>query len=256
VTARRDLLAEFEISTSLAEAIRSAVGTGVAEAVKEAGAGHVTEILLDVASEGARGIAESLAGPLLKILLRAADRTSQKLDQLLREPLETGIRSARDALEIVPQSEEGRRFREAQLNFAYTKLESAYTLATGPKAVDARFYVKLLQGFIARAMGATEYSRRDFVACLHALEKERTELRTLRERAKTLTELLTGIDRQQFLRSWGDYVRANDRMMIGKTRSRLTDPPLITWINESDAVDHRIGELAPALGLLESLSSS
>ncbi|MGA7571520.1 MAG: hypothetical protein WCC70_08790 [Candidatus Aquilonibacter sp.] len=184
-------LDDLDFGSAFADAATDALKDLAAEQAKALASEYLTDVFVGVAGAAAQTLVGGLAGPLLKSLLRASDKTSQKLDLLISEPFTTGIRAAQAALETTPISVADRRFRRNEFELATEKLESAYTFASGKTAPGARFYIRLLQGLIARESGAIAYARRCFQECLQRFElADRQRMGSYRDHAFNATRNL------------------------------------------------------------------
>ena len=184
-------LDDLDFGSAFADAATDALKDLAGEQAKALASEYLTDVFVGIAGAAAQTLVGGLAGPLLKSLLHAADKTSAKLDLLINEPFTTGIRVAKAALETTPVSAADRRFRRNELQFASEKLESAYTLASGKMAPGARFYIRLLQGLLARESGAIAYARRCFQECLQRFElADRQRMGSYRDNAFNATRNL------------------------------------------------------------------
>jgi hypothetical protein len=199
-------LKEIDFRSSFADAATDLLSQKAADAIQDAlKDGQVTEWLIGFAGVAADAAAATIAGPLLKVVLRVADDTRRNLNLIMDESFSTGIAIAVQNMAIAPRDAKQKRFRSEQLLFAYNKLHSAYAFARGRKAAPTRLYVRLVQGLIAEELGADIWRKQHFAYCItafpdgdvRALQKQRSDglyslwyLELIRTRNAAVTEAI------------------------------------------------------------------
>lgn len=185
----RQFLAALEIRDGIAEILISASKAASGEAVKELASGLTSELVQSVLEESAKAAVGVIAGPLLKLLLGASDKLSGRLNNLTREPFETDVRAAQQALRLPSIDPDAVRFREERLNFSINQLERAWTLAGGTKTeAEDRLYIRLVQGLCSEAVrGGLSDARMRLAECVDSLVPEieaiESQIKSLREQA-------------------------------------------------------------------------
>ncbi len=150
-------IAKATLNASVKEWSKSIAKEQLGEAASEA--------ILTVVGDVAKETGEALVGPLLKVLLRVADKTNGKLDAMIREPLQTGLREAEIALTISCESQADYQWRNERFKLADAKLAEARTHAENRGTIENRFYIAFMRGLIAAQAGAASFARDEFRRC-------------------------------------------------------------------------------------------
>jgi hypothetical protein len=138
---RSDLVSLVE--DSLKESAKVAAKT-LAEKVGESAVVSLTAKLLTTTASAALGsIASGALGSLIESLLKGVDQTKELIKKLASEPYDTGIRTIRQALQIVPNNTAEHVYRSERIKFGIEKLESAFSLAASN---DEQFFIIFLIG--------------------------------------------------------------------------------------------------------------
>lgn len=98
-----------------------------------------------IGSASMEGVVAGLAYDLLRALTSQAGETNFYLKKLVREPFETGVRIAKEAVAMRPSSRDDKRFQREQLRLAIDSLETAISLI-GARRSEERLYVYLVLG--------------------------------------------------------------------------------------------------------------
>lgn len=152
-------------------------------------------VLAEVSKESAKVIVSHMVGPLLGALLKAIDPTQTKLDAILSEPLQTGIRLSKQAMLIDPDSGGDRKLREEMLSSALQNLEKAYSYAMGLKKVNEQAKIRMAQAMIAKSIGANSTALMYADAFLKEVSRQKNELKFLQEEVRGQKDRsLSGLD--------------------------------------------------------------
>lgn len=119
----------FKIEEALTKAIESAVEAYAKSTATSLLQGVTSEAIRTMSAEAAGALLGSIAENLLKSILKVQDGVLKRVDSLVREPFETGIRVAHEALGLPAADPEERQFRQSRLHFAVEKLDQAASLA-------------------------------------------------------------------------------------------------------------------------------
>jgi hypothetical protein len=139
-----------------------------------------------VTEETAKAITGHLVGPLLGIFLKAIDPTQRKLDALLAEPLQTGVRLGEQARSMKVGSVNDSKFRDQLLTTALESLERAYSFAVSLKKVDEQPKIRLTQAIIAKTLNAPGATLMYADAFLRDIEGQRVSLVQLGTRLQSI----------------------------------------------------------------------
>lgn len=225
----------LDVSEIFADAATEAAKTVLQEGLKaELSQRGFSALYVAVAVEISRSVVGQIMGPLLGIFLKLIDPTQKKLDLLIAEPLDTGIRSARLALSIQPVNEMDKRLVEEYCLASMQSLERAYTHAARLAKLDQCTKIRLTQAAFARQMGATasvkafldEFSRtlnaraRECASANERLQKEETSLMA-NMNAKEV-EIVVSLIRQ-FLDGHAVRLRLRDPIPSSATTSFFVD---------------------------------
>jgi hypothetical protein len=168
------------------EAVPSAIGEFLAADLKERG---FSEVFTAASGEFAKAMAGHIVGPLLMACLKIIDPTQRKLDAILREPLQTGVRLGRQALALVPVTPRDELLRREMFSASLTSLEKAYSYAENDKkSEDECSFIRLAQATVAKLMDAPGASAIYAQELLDSLEKQKGELARYLAEAKSCVE--------------------------------------------------------------------
>lgn len=172
------LLEQIGTQEAIHDAIKDAVKSYAKSATKEALKDQVSIILQDMGADLVSAFLGSIASSILKSVLRIQNQVAANLNRLIREPFETGVRVAEEALSDDYGDEDERNFRAKRLDFAIQKLEEAITLSQGNKEYEQeRIYLFLLQGLCSYEIrGGLPLARRRFSLVAEALESDSEQL--------------------------------------------------------------------------------
>jgi hypothetical protein len=181
------LVERLELGESLEKVVYDSLKAAASQAVEELIKHSVSEASTVIFSEIAGSLGGVGAKVLIRMLLRISDSVAGKLDTLCREPFETGIRVAQEALNLECKNENERRFREQQLMFALSQLERAWTLMEGKTKSHCRRLARLAQGICAaKIAGGANYALPRLLewkaSTLEEIEELRGKIRDLQEK--------------------------------------------------------------------------
>jgi len=132
--------------------------------------GMVCQLVPEIMREVAQAGVESLASPLLRVLLHITDSTTKKLDTVLREPFRTGSREAKDAMAVCCTTAKDIERQEERLKQADAKLAEAFSVAESLRGQgDKLFYICFLRGLISIQLGSPAFAHYELTRCLNFL---------------------------------------------------------------------------------------
>ncbi len=189
-------------------------------------------LFVSVSGEVARSIVGHVMGPIVGTFLKLIDPTRKKLDLLIAEPLQTGVRSAQLALAIRLDSRIDTNIREQHLASALQSLEKAFSYARGSGKSDECIKIRLAQASIAKCMGGDgavrvylEEHRADlehkFRSCHEDLKRSAAEL--ARYQAK-----MGSSDQDTADSLYQEYIKGRRKPL--KIREPHPESPLLGWI--------------------------
>ncbi len=114
----KTLLEQVGIQEAVRDAMKEAITSYAKAVTQEALKDQVSIILQDVSADLVGAFLGTISGSLLKSLLRIQDKVAANLTKLIREPFDTGVRVAQEALSYKWQTEDERSFQRQQLSFA------------------------------------------------------------------------------------------------------------------------------------------
>jgi hypothetical protein len=187
------LIEGLKIGESLEEVTSDSLKAAVSQAVEELIKDSVSEASAQILSAIAGSVGGVGAKVLVRMLLRISDSVSAKLNTICREPFETGMRVAQEALDLECKSDDEHRFREQQLMFSLGQLERAWTLLAGNNKTQLRPVVRLAEGICAAEIaGAANYALPRLLewrnATLTEIEGLRRQMRDLERGIPALKE--------------------------------------------------------------------
>jgi hypothetical protein len=234
-----------------ADASTEAAKTALQESLQqELSSRGFSSIFIGVAAEVAKSIAGHLMGPLLGVFLKLIDPAQKRLDLLISEPLQTGVRLARIALTIRPENSNDERLANEYFSGSLQNLEKAFTLSATMGKIDDCMRIRITQAAIARMIGATGSVRiflQDWNQRIHSRMTECTV--ALHDVQKELaspqsTDHLTALQLEA-------AESALNKFLSEPVRLRLPDPlssrSRVNWINLEANDDTRYSLICKAL---------
>lgn len=185
-----NIIEKLEFRDGLYEGLKKGIETYAKTATEEAIRDQVSLILREASADIVGAFVGTVAGSLLKSVLRVHDNIAANLDKLIREPYVTGVRVAQEAMASQWYGEDERLFREQRLRFGIEKLEEALTLAKDNKKYEEeRFLICLLQGLCAvEIRGGRPLARHKFSFVIPKLVYEAERLEPVEQRAAERAE--------------------------------------------------------------------
>lgn len=163
--------------TPMEEALTKAIEAAVEAYSKSAAA----SLLSNVTSEAIRAMSAdavsallgAVAGGLLKSALNLQDGVLKRVDSLVREPFETGVRVANEALTLPQATAEERQFRQSRLQFAVEKLDEAESVAAKGQDAEDLSAIAVIQVFcLSQINGAQALAHQRASKVLTQVEKK------------------------------------------------------------------------------------
>jgi hypothetical protein len=163
---------DFGIQDAVNDAIKEAVKAYSKEITKQALKDQVVSVLEDVTTGIVSAFLGSVTSSILKSLLKVDSKIASTLNNLAREPYETGLERARKALSLTPQTDEARQFKEELLHSAIEKFDEALTLSRLSKSNEReQIYIPFLQGLCSiQIRGGQQYAQQRFHEVANILE--------------------------------------------------------------------------------------
>lgn len=145
----------FDPSEVFAEAATGAATVVLQEAVKnQLSQAGFSAIFVAASEEFAKSIVLTVLGPVLRTFLKLVDPTQTKLDSILREPLQTGVALAHQALSMQIGNENDTKLRDQNYYSSLQSLEKAYSYGRSQKKSEECLKIRLAQASVAKAMNA------------------------------------------------------------------------------------------------------
>ncbi len=161
----------IDIRAEVCKALAEAIGKQGKATASKALDGMVGQFLVECTGDATSAVLGSLAASLLKALLGVREKTAKELKKLVREPYETGMRVATEALELSVTTPGERAAREKELWFAMGKLQEAQTLL-GPEPTAELMYLLFVHGLCASQVdGGGPRARERLALVAKALEE-------------------------------------------------------------------------------------
>lgn len=179
---------DLNIEEALSKAIDEAVKGGIQEVTSALLKDAVSDTIRSMSAEAAGALLGSVASNLLKALLKVQDNVLKRVDSLLREPFETGIRVANEAMTLPVNTPAETQFRQMRLRFAVEKLDEAETIALRQRESAAQNVIEMIQAFcLSQLSGAELLARKrasSVIARLHVtIQGLHSEIEKLRAEA-------------------------------------------------------------------------
>ncbi|HUP92143.1 MAG TPA: hypothetical protein VM074_07840 [Solimonas sp.] len=197
-----------EFLEGLPKEVTEVVVNAAQEAVSETAKGWIIQFgsgaLTAATDELLKGVAGILAKALLKYFLGVSVSLTSKVDALLNDPYQTGVRNVRDALSLRSETDAERNYRENLLRDGIKDLEHAWTLANGKTKERDRFVIRLLQGLaVTQVSGGHAHAAMKLSDCLTALSSAQM---AADRQAKELLREIGALQRSvaEFKALWGD----------------------------------------------------
>jgi len=213
------ILERLDLPASFAEAAAEAFKDGIGDVTKDAVAAHGVSVVWSVlASEGAQALAGTIAGPLLHVLLRVADRTQGQLKKVMREPFISGTAKVKRMWKMKVITTADRVLRDAELTSALKDLNKAYSYADPVRDYDQRIQIRFLQVSIAIFMDAPGYAQSYGAELIPVLDQSLSEVqKEIIQQEQSLEELASR-------RSLGKEELARERQ---RRLAELRDPSFL-----------------------------
>ena len=138
----------IDVRAEVYKALAEAIGKQGKATASKALNGMVGQLLVECTGDATSAVLGSLAASLLKALLGVREKTAKELKKLVGEPYETGMRVAKEALELSVTTQKEKDARENLLWFAMGKLQEAQTLL-GPESTAELLYLLFVYGLCA-----------------------------------------------------------------------------------------------------------
>jgi hypothetical protein len=226
----------FDPPAAFADAATEAAKTAIQETLKsKLGQYGFSALFISVSEEMAKSLVGHLIGPLLGTFLKLIDPTQKKLDVMLAEPLQTGIRSAQLALSIRVTNPVDEKIREQHFVASLQSLEKAHSYAQGLKSSDEAMKIRLIQAAVAKSIHAAGAVQAYLEEYRQALESEvHSCLRALKDLAEIRARLESRMGPE-------DRSRSLDGAKCFFQKAVKTGPK--PWIYDSRGNNYRHGEL-------------
>jgi hypothetical protein len=143
----------FDPTEVFAEAATEAVKGLSQEALRnELTRAGFSAVFVSVSGDVALSIMGQVLGPILHAFLKLIDPTQRKLDTILREPLQTGVQLAKQAVSLTADNPLDARLKESLFAAALQSLEKAFSYAESGKIADECLKIRITQALLAKEM--------------------------------------------------------------------------------------------------------
>jgi hypothetical protein len=147
---------EFDLTEMVGDAANEAAKSAIEETLKDSLVKQgFSALFVSVSAEVAKSIVGHLIGPMATIVFKIIDPTQRKLDAVLAEPFQSGIRSAGLAFSIHVGNEQDKRIRDEYLTSSLLNLEKAYSYSQTMSKKDECSRIRIAQALIAQKIGAS-----------------------------------------------------------------------------------------------------
>src|SRR5947209_2410851 len=151
----------LEVSDDVADAAKEVLTTAFAESAKPLveewvrdQIPNISAALLEATQAVVKGVGGLGVALVLRLIIRAADKSEKQFDRLLSEPLRTAYRELGVALGVVPQSRADRLIVQDRLRFADQKLAVALTYAESADDWRQTAFICFIRGVVLQAQAA------------------------------------------------------------------------------------------------------
>jgi hypothetical protein len=167
----------FNPVATFIDAANEAVKTITEDVVKEQLARVGLSSLLVAASGPVAAIVVGhIMTPVIQAFLVQIDPIEQRLDTILKEPLQTGVQLARQAVNLHSSADIDKRLKESLFVSALESFERAHSYAEINKKYDESRRIRFNQALLAKAMGSAS-SALYWTAARAVLDQEYSETR-------------------------------------------------------------------------------
>jgi hypothetical protein len=167
----------FNPVATFIDAANEAVKTITEDVVKEQLARVGLSSLLVAASGPVAAIGVGhIMTPVIQAFLVQIDPIEQRLDTILKEPLQTGVQLARQAVNLHSSADIDKRLKESLFVSALESFERAHSYAEINKKYDESRRIRFNQALLAKAMGSAS-SALYWTAARAVLDQEYSETR-------------------------------------------------------------------------------
>jgi hypothetical protein len=140
---------ESQWENVISRAIEQSMENFLKESTKNVLSGAVSNAIRELTGTAVGALAGGVLSVLLKCVLTQHPSLLIKINKLVYEPFQTGMRIAEESMRLPCRSEQEVVFREDMLKLSLHKLNEAQTLLYEPDYVDERFAISVIRTLCA-----------------------------------------------------------------------------------------------------------